>query len=218
MAHLHSIYDTDSHFSINAISRAIKNEASTKTTLIQGDHNSERFTFEVPRYIEGHDMYESGKIAVHFINIATNRTNKSEDVYLVNDKQISPADNNVVIFSWLLSGNATIYAGTLSFIIKFTCSTGTELDYSWSTAIYKGITVGEGIDNVGAVVTQYSDLLDEWCEQVLATPFEWVEGKISEAEDRAKSHADTEIGKLLTELSAGLNLIESAVDGLGGGN
>ena len=44
MAHKHSVYDTDTHFSINQITQAIKNESSSKTTLIQYDHNSERFT------------------------------------------------------------------------------------------------------------------------------------------------------------------------------
>jgi len=56
MAHIHPVYDTDSHFTINPITREIKNESSTKTRLIQYDHNSERFSFDMPKTVEGHDM------------------------------------------------------------------------------------------------------------------------------------------------------------------
>lgn len=48
MGHTHNVYDTDTHFSINPVTRMIKNESSKKVTLIQHDHNSERFTFELP--------------------------------------------------------------------------------------------------------------------------------------------------------------------------
>lgn len=44
MKQKHSVYDTDAHFSISAATRSIKNESTTKTTVIQNDHNSERFT------------------------------------------------------------------------------------------------------------------------------------------------------------------------------
>lgn len=163
MAHLHNIYDTDTHFSINPITRAIKNESSTKTTLMQGDHNSERFTFEVPRFIEGHDMAESSKIEIHFINISSaNKADTSANVYICDDVQISPDSDDVVIFSWLVSGNATKYDGQLAFKIRFVCLFGTSVDYAWNTAMHNGISVGAGIDNGESVIEQYSDVLATW--------------------------------------------------------
>jgi hypothetical protein len=45
MAHGHNVQDTDSRFIINPITRAIRNESSKKVSMIQLDHNSERFTF-----------------------------------------------------------------------------------------------------------------------------------------------------------------------------
>ena len=68
MRHIHSIYDTDQHFIIDPIDRSITSEAE-KVTLMQNDHLSERFTFELPRYIEGHDMSLTDKVEVHYLNI-----------------------------------------------------------------------------------------------------------------------------------------------------
>lgn len=56
MAHKHPIYDTDPHFKIDGDTRVIINASDVKVALMQGDHNSERFTFEIPRYVDGHDM------------------------------------------------------------------------------------------------------------------------------------------------------------------
>ena len=53
MAHKHSVYDTSLHFIIDGNTRLVKNSTEAKVTLVQYDHNSERITFELPRYIDG---------------------------------------------------------------------------------------------------------------------------------------------------------------------
>lgn len=63
---VHNVYATDTHSSINPVTRAIKNASSKKATLMQNDHNSERFTFELPRYIEGYDMSLCNETEVHY--------------------------------------------------------------------------------------------------------------------------------------------------------
>lgn len=171
MTHKHSVYDTDSHFSINPITRAIKNESSKKTTLMQYDHNSERFTFEIPRLVEGHDMSLCNKIEVHYINISSaNKDETSADVYLIDDMQISPeaVEEDVVIFSWLISGNATKYAGSLNFLICFKCLEGSTITYLWNTAICKDIFIGNGMSNSESVLEEYSDVLEAWKAEVMA--------------------------------------------------
>ena len=107
MAHIHSVYDTDPHFEIDPITRAITNQSTTKTQLMQYDHNSERFTFEIPRLVDGHDMSECDKIEVHYINVDAATKVSNADVYIVDDMQISPESDDVIIFSWLISVNAT---------------------------------------------------------------------------------------------------------------
>lgn len=164
MAHKHSVYDTDPHFSINPITRAIKNESSGKVTLIQGDHNSERFTFDMPKMIEEHDMLQCDKVKVHFIN--TGKTGTTEDVYEVDDFQASPDDNDTVVFSWLISGHATKHVGPLQFAIEFQCTTGDTVDYAWHTAVFAGISISTGINNSEAIAGEYSDILEQWRVQL----------------------------------------------------
>lgn len=166
MAHLHSVYDSDMHFSINPITREIRNE-SEKNSLVQYDHDSERFTFEIPRHVEGHDVTLVDKVEVHYINIDATAKQESKGLYLVDDVQISPEDNNVVIFSWLISGNATKYAGSLHFLIRFICLNGETIEYAWHTEIFKEITVSNGMNNGEAIIAEYPDVLEAWKKDVL---------------------------------------------------
>lgn len=157
MAHLHSIYDGDMHFKIDAITRTIKNVSATKTTVIQYDHNSERFTFELPRYIEGHDMSNCNSVEVHYVN------GENNGIYLVDDLQVSPDDEEVVICSWLLSQNVTQIVGSLTFLLRFAClSENDVVDYVWNTAIHTSISVAKGIYNRDIVAEQYTDTIREW--------------------------------------------------------
>lgn len=161
MKHIHSVYDTDSHFSISPITRAIKNESSKKTTVMQYDHNSERFTFEMPREIEGHDMTLCNRVEVHYINTASNKSGESKNFYVVDDLQTSPEDDTIVICSWLISQNATMFAGSLAFLLRFVClSEEGEVTYSWNTDVFKGISVSSGIfNNSEEVIEPYPDAL-----------------------------------------------------------
>lgn len=152
MIHQHSIYDTDSHFSINHVTRAIKNESSTKTTLIQHDHNSERFTFEIPRYIEGHDMSLANKVQIHYFN--SGGKNETAKYYDVTDLQLSPEADDVVIFSWLISSEATKNVGSLNFVIRFACENDDGvIEYAWHTAVFSGVSVSTGIYNSEAEIS-----------------------------------------------------------------
>lgn len=169
MAHKHSVYDTDTHFSINPITRALKNEASGKVSVIQFDHNSERFTFEIPRKVEDHDMSLCNVIQIHYINIDSQTKAKNVGAYEVDDMQISPEGDDVVILSWLISQNATQLVGSLNFLIRFACVTDGNVDYVWNTAIYSGISVSSGIYNGEAVVEEYADILEQWRQELIDT-------------------------------------------------
>lgn len=162
MAHKHSVYDTDAHFKIDGVTRAVKNDSATKTVVVQHDHNSERFTFELPRYVDGHDMSLCNVVQIHYINIdSVDKSKNYPGVYEVEDLQISPDDEEVVILSWLISRNATQFVGNLSFAIHFACTSG-EDDYAWNTAKHTNIYVTEGIYNGEVVAEEYADILDQW--------------------------------------------------------
>lgn len=166
MAHMHNVIDSDNRFIINPITRAIKN-GSEKNKLVQGDHNAECFTFEIPRFVDGHDMSLCNKIEIHYTNISTNKE-QSAGVYLVSDLAVDEWDDDKVVFSWLISGNATQFAGSLNFLIRFVCLTGETIDYAWHTNIYGGITVSDGMNNGEAVIAEYSDVLEAWKAEAIA--------------------------------------------------
>lgn len=162
MEHKHPVYDTDTHFSINPVTKEIENK-SGKSNLVQYDHNSERFSFEIPKEVEGHDMMLCNEVQVHYINIDSSTKAQNPGIYPVEDMQVSPEDENVVVLTWLISNNATQYAGTLNFIVKFKCiADDGKVEYVWNSGIFKGITVSNGMDNGGATIKEYPDILADW--------------------------------------------------------
>ena len=182
MAHKHSVYDTDAHLTIVPTSRKIIGAERIK--LVRGDHNSSRVTFDIPRYVDGHDMAETSIVEIHYINISADGKNTNEDVYPADDVQLSPESDDVVIFSWLISNNATKYAGTLSFMLCFKCVTGEVLDYSWRTDTAKGVHVLKSLDCTPSAVADITDILTAW------------EMKIADLMGRVESMEDAIGGKL----------------------
>ena len=167
MPHSHPIYDSDKHFVIDPITRNITNNSS-KLIIMQYDHNSERFTFEIPRVIEGHDMSLSDVVRVHFINIGSIKTNTNSGAYEVDDVEVSSDNPDIITFSWLISGAATKYNGSLNFAIRFYClSDESEIEYSWGTNIYSEIKVSNSLDNSETIVEDYVDVLEQWKQEVI---------------------------------------------------
>ena len=162
MSHIHDVYDTDNKFTVDGISRVIKNVSSNKTTVMQFDHNSEVFTFEVPRYIEGHDMSECNRVEVHYLNIDTVTKQENEGIYLVNDLTVNSEDETKLTCSWTISQSATQLVGNLNFLLRFICLTDDVIDYVWNTSIFTGIYVSKGIYNSDIVAEQYIDTIKAW--------------------------------------------------------
>lgn len=159
MSHDHEtiVIDSDKHFVIDPVTRAITTE-SPKLKLMQYDHRSERFTFEIPKTIEGHDMTLCNKIRIHYLN--TGSSDRHADVHEVADMQVSKDDPEKLLFSWLIERTATQFAGTLSFAVRFYCILDdSTVDYSWGTDIFNNITVSNGMENTEQVVEDYSDLI-----------------------------------------------------------
>ena len=186
LLHIDKIKDTDAFFIIDPITRTIKNVSSSKTTVVQHDHNSERFTFEIPRYIEGHDMRECNMVEVHYIN-ADSTNGAKKGIYLVNDLEVMEEDENRLKFTWLVSNNATANVGALRFSVRFACVQGDDtVDYVWNTAPYNGITVSTGIYNNEYIEEQYPDIIAELfarIEDIDLTTKEDVSNKVNTISD-----------------------------------
>lgn len=182
MLHNNKIIDSDAFFEVNAITRQIANKTPSKIILMQNDHNSERFSFSLPRFIEGHDLLEVDKAEVHFLN------GESAGIYEMNDLAVDPKDESKVVCSWLLSNNATKKADSLIFLLKFTCfaDDGITVDYVWHTALFQGISVSAGLDNSGTVAENYVDILEQWRKEFIQKEEKNVAGGVAGLDENGK--------------------------------
>lgn len=163
----HTIVDTDKHFLIDPTTRKIKNMTPAKNAVMQYDHKSERFSFSLPKMIEGHDMMECNRVEVHYINIDKN-TNKTKGVYEVDDMKLDPKDESKLVFSWLITQKATQREGSLSFLIRFACiANDGNVNYVWNTAVFSNILVSPGFYNSPDIVRQHADVLEQWKKELM---------------------------------------------------
>lgn len=192
--HDHIIIDKDPHFIIDPITRAISIESSdkpSKIALMQYDHNSERFSFEIDTSIEGHDMLRTSEVTIHYCNVGSGSNGqRNDDVYKVTDVTLDPDDPNKLLFTWLISENATLYSGTLSFVVIFSCYKNVEVTkvdkdgneytevekktiYRWGTDFYNSIGIKAGMNNGEAIVENYSDYLLQWKNEINSLLSDW---------------------------------------------
>ena len=205
MAHEHSLFDKDRHFLIDPVTRSIKNQCG-KTMLIKTDHNSEVFTFELPRYIDGHDMTFCNMNEVHYINLGTgnDKGETSKGLYQIEDLQAFKEDDQKVVFSWLIKGNATKYEGNLYFQIKFKCvNNNGEVEYLWNTLLNKELTIGEEISNSDYVEEFYADIIAQWKEDLF--------GIGDSLEQNLKNVSKAEQAKIEDKTQEGIQEIEDTM-------
>ena len=164
MEHKHGVYDSDTRFSINPITRQIKNDSNRKIVLIQNDHNSEVFTFECDKVVEGHSMEQCNVVEVHYLNIASNKERKNSGLYTVTDLAV---DGDKVTCSWLISRNATMLVGSLNFLLVFKCVEDSVVTYAWHTSIYNGIFISDGINADESFESDYVDVIERWKAKVI---------------------------------------------------
>lgn len=202
MEHMHNVIDADVSFIIDAMHGKIKSE-SKKLTLREGAHNSERYSFELPRYIEGHDMSLCNKVEVHYLNTSTKKKDTfATGKYTVEDMRISPDDESKVIFSWLISKNATKYAGALSFCVKFKCIEDDIETYSWNTEIFAEIRISDGINADESFEFEYVDIIEQWKKAVISQFSAEIDGLGETLQTELTEWEEAESGKIQGEMTA----------------
>lgn len=154
------IIDTDSRFVIDIVTGKIENH-SDKESLRQYSHNSERFSFEMPRHVDGHDMTNCTKVTVNYL---------AADIpgeYEVDDLAVDSEADDKITFSWLISSNVTQKKGKLRFAVVFECAKedGT-ITYRWPTDINYDYEIKETISNDSGIVYENVDILEQWKQQL----------------------------------------------------
>lgn len=212
-AHVHPVPDTDTYFIIDPITRRIENANRKKSVIMQYDHNSERFTFQIPRYIDGHDMMECTSVTVNADNIESETGNANSDAPDMTDLRLNPDDPETVISSWSISRNLTQLAGALSFSIEYKCvDANGEVVYEWSTDTYDEIEVKARKKNGEAAVTEYTDVLEQWRSQIFGAGDSVMANIAAEGESRvAAVKAESDIQQE-TVAQKGIEVLESIPD------
>lgn len=151
------IKDTDHHFVIDSLTREISSKSPQKDILIKDDHNSERFTFDIPRYIEGKDVAKCNLVQVCYIN------GRSSGIYTVDDLTVDPSNVDIFTCSWLISRNATKHVGKLAFMLRFVqMDDESVISYAWSTKTYDKVRVLENVDAGDMFEDEYVDVIEQW--------------------------------------------------------
>ena len=174
MAHDHNIVDDDNRFIIDGRTRQITNLTGNQPSVMQFDHNSEILSFQMPRFMDGHDMSLCDDVKVLYKNTGkgTSASNRPvvADVETIDDITVDK-DANVIIFGWTIPEFATMYSGTITFQFKFVCYGDTEDDppkFKLYTEQYSFIEVRPSLDFSKEFETQFPNLIDEISERLVA--------------------------------------------------
>lgn len=209
--HEHPVTDTDKAYTVDPFTRKIIAESGQKNILIQGDHNSERYTFTVPRFIEGHDMALCNVIQIPFINIedAPRNPKFNTGVYTVTDLKVN---KDTISFTWLISKNATMLVGTLSFMLLFSCIEGMVVTYRWGTDSYDDILVLTSKDGHLQFETEYIDIIEQWKQTVKNELYAYIDSELarigSEVQTNIDANVDTRFSNFSEEINANLNTFD----------
>lgn len=164
--HDHPVVDSDARYVVNPITRMVENDGE-KVKIMQYDHNSEILTFEITRYIEGHDMALCNATKVHYLNIEDDTEIEYCDSYEVEDLGVDLEDDSKIVFSWPISRYATQFAGPLWFAIQFACKDDNgDLIYEWHTDINQDNEVEKSINHGEAPIREYTDILEQWRQRL----------------------------------------------------
>lgn len=162
MTHIHPTYDNDKRVVINGITRDVVVSDANKPVLIQYDNNSEVVTFEIDRYVEGHDLALSNKVEVHYNNLDAAGRRSSKGLYEATDLRVNPDNKTTVLVSWYISDKATQYEGSLNFVLSFSCLEDDVYNvYRWNSHIAT-FYVSAGINNTDYLENTYADVLEMW--------------------------------------------------------
>lgn len=189
------IVDADEKFTIDTVTRAISNGSNKKLIIMQHDHKSERYSFEIDREIDGHDLTKCNDVRIHFNNIGSNRQNYAS-TYKVDDVHVDPDNNEKVIFTWLVGGESTQFSGVLSFLVSFKClDEEANILYSWNSSICNSIQIASGMDNDELIFDLYSDVLLKWQNEM---EVEYIPNLVNECYVDREFATSEEVGSILS--------------------
>lgn len=211
LTHSDVLVNADALCEIDIHTRKITRK-SKKSEFQQYDHNSERIGFTMERMNDGHDMSQCDRVAIKYLNV------RQDDMYIVDDVSVSD-DGKHVIFTWLVSANATQEVGSLAFLVNFRCwNDEGEITYNWSTHPCSTYSILKGVPSMDSnpkeqydFWAKYKGLVDGVIEDT-----ENVGAKLGVLSEDAKGLTDiTEALKpVVNGLSTNVPVLENKVNSL----
>lgn len=210
--HPHVVADDDSRFIIDSNTRVISHVSSARPVLMQYDHNSEKYTFEVSRYVEGHDMTLCNRVRVHFNNISSETGEEFADVAELYDLALSPEDDSILVCTWTITRQATQFAGTLAFLVQFECiDDNGESVYEWHSDIYRGVQVKKSHNNAEQAVIEYSNVLEQWYQRIFGAGDSVMADVVAAGDEQCITIADKGDGYIMSITEEGQKQLEAVV-------
>lgn len=124
------------------------------TIAYEGDVNSQKITFKLPRIHEGHDLADCSLKVIRWKN-----TNiKAEDSSNLKVVNIDAAN---IIVEWIVPPAAFVAAGNIEVAITFYDILNGSLAFSWNTAAFSGFKVEKTLSQVGKIPTNIAPAKNE---------------------------------------------------------
>lgn len=132
--------------------RSVTVPQELRMIAVQFDHNVETVTFDCPRYWDGHDI---SKMEI-FINYM--RSDNKPGQFHCTDVTIDNSDENLMHFTWTITGHVTEVVGTISFLVcaKMADENG-DLTNRWNSLLNQDMTIAKGLVGSGDIETMYPD-------------------------------------------------------------
>lgn len=142
--------------------RTIKIPKSITNLGVEHDDEVLTLNFKMPRYLDDTDLSDFA-IRINYIN-----ANGDSDAYTVNDNKKLVTSSHI-LFSWLVGPTATAYKGETRFIVCMkTLNSNGYIDREYNTTI-ASLPVLEGLEVDPDVVLRYSDIIEQWRQELFGT-------------------------------------------------
>lgn len=129
---------------INGLRQFEVPEGYNLTIAYEGDVNSQKITFKLPRTHEGHDLAGCGLKVIRWKNTSI----KAEDSSNLN--LIHTNATNIIV-EWIVPPAAFVAAGNIEVAITFYDVLNDSLAFSWNTASFSGFKVEKTLSQVGKI-------------------------------------------------------------------
>lgn len=159
---------------------------------VESDEDVKRIRFRCPKVVDDNVDLTTFNIYVNYRN-----ANGDGNVYLVEDVIV---DGDDITFSWLLSRQVNMYAGSVNFIVCAKRSDDSGIVQEWNTKVAVS-NVGEGLETTAEIIERSSDVI----EQILLK---------LDTTDAETSKTIKEIRKELQTLSVVQNSHKTTIEGL----